>query len=86
MFPILTVALPMIQTALTILGQFKGSAVEAKASGYVQDAVGVITALSPLIESFSNGTEVTEEDLRVALAGKDAAIAALDAMIAQKGG
>ncbi len=84
--PVLLTVLPLINTALGILGQFKGSAVQAKATGYVQDAVGVINALTPLVNQFANGKEVTPEDVRVALAGKDQALADFDAEIKKHGG
>lgn len=78
--------LPMIQSALSIVGQFSGSAAVAKTTGYVTDAVGVITALTPLVKSFSEGNEVTEEDVRAALAGKDKALLEFDDLIKAKGG
>ena len=81
----LALILPLIQSAIGVLGAFKGSAVEAKATGYVQDATSVITALSPLVDQFANGHEVTPDDVKAALAGKDAALAQLDALIAAKG-
>lgn len=85
MFPIATL-LPVLQSALNVFGAFEGSAAQAKASAAVQDAVGVIQAVVPLVQSFSAGTEVTEDQVREALAGKAAALAALDAEIARRGG
>ena len=76
--------LPLLQTALSVVSGFQGNAQVAKASGIFQDAVGVISAVSPLIAQFGAGKEVTEEDVRAALAGKDAALKALDDLIAQK--
>lgn len=53
----------------------------------VNDASMIIAALMPLIDGHLNGgKEVTEEDVRQALAGKDAALKRLDELIAQKGG
>jgi hypothetical protein len=75
--------LPMLNSAIGVFGAFQGTAAQAKMSGTVQDALGVITALTPLVQSFASGTEVTPEQVRVALAGKDAAIAAFDAEIAR---
>jgi hypothetical protein len=75
-----------IQAALSIIGAFKGDAQTAKVTGYVQDAVGVIHALTPLVTQFGNGREVTPEDVRAALAGKDDALKAFDDLIAQKDG
>jgi hypothetical protein len=74
----------LIQSALGIIATFKGNAEVAKVTGYVQDAVSVVSALTPLVTQFANGTEVTPEDVRVALAGKDDALKAFDDMIAQK--
>lgn len=76
--------IPMINTALGVIGAFKGSAQVAKATGYVQDAVSVVTALTPLVTSFGAGNEVTEADVRAALAGMDKALADFDALIAAK--
>lgn len=76
--------LPLIQSALGVLGAFRGTAVQAQASGYVQDAVGVITALTPLVQQFTSGKEVTADDLVAALAGMPKAVDDLDALIAAK--
>ena len=76
----------MIQTALSVVGAFKGSPQVAKATGYVQDAVSVVNALTPLVNQFTAGREVTEDDVKAALAGKDAALATFDDLIHQKGG
>lgn len=76
----------MIQTALSVVGAFKGSPQVAKATGYVQDAVSVVNALTPLVNQFTAGHEVTEDDVKAALAGKDAALAVFDDLIHQKGG
>lgn len=78
--------LPMLQSAISIISSFKGTAQAAKLTGYVQDAVGMVTALTPLVQQFGEGKEITEADVRTALAGKDAALATLDDLIAQKGG
>jgi len=79
-------ALPLLQSAISIFGQFKGTAAAAKVNSDVQDAVSVIDALVPLVTQFGGGVEVTPEDVRKALAGKDAALKAFDAEIAAKGG
>lgn len=84
MLQLLTV-LPLIQSAIGVLGAFQGNAAQARATGYVQDAVNVITSLTPLIEQFGSGKEVTEDDVRAALAGKDKALSDFDALIALKG-
>ena len=73
-----------IQAALGIIGAFKGGAQVAKVTGAVQDAVSVVTALTPLVKQFGDGQEVTPEDVRAALAGKDAALKAFDDEIAKQ--
>ncbi len=78
--------IPMLNTALGVIGAFKGSAQAAKVTGYVQDAVSVVTALSPLVTQFGSGKEVTEEDVRAALAGMDTALNEFEATIKAKGG
>jgi len=82
--PVILSILPLIQMALGILGQFKGSAVQAQATGYVQDATNLITALVPLVQQYTSGKEVTAEDLAAALAGMHRAVDDLDALIAAK--
>lgn len=77
-------ALPLLQSALNVFGAFKGSAVQAKADNAVQDAMAVIAAVSPLLQSFSAGQEVTPDQVKAALAGKNAALAAFDAEIARQ--
>lgn len=72
----------LINPALSLLGAFTGSAQEAKISGAVQDAVGVVNALTPLVTQFTSGMEVTPDDVRAALAGMDSALADFDAAIA----
>lgn len=78
----------MISQAASVIGAFAGnsgaSGAIAKVTGAVQDAVGVVKALSPLVEKFGAGEEVTPEDVKDALAGKDAALAEFDRLIAEK--
>lgn len=81
--PIATV-LTLISGAMSVLTAFKGSASTAKLTGTVTEAIGTISALTPLLSQFGNGQEVTEADVRAALTGKDAALAALDKAIAEK--
>ena len=72
---------------LTPLGRaFKGSPQLAKTTGYVQDAVAVVNALTPIVNQFAAGHEVTEADVKAALFGKDQALQAFDDLIKQKGG
>lgn len=82
--PAILTAVSLIQTALGVIGAFKDTPQVAKVTGYIQDAVGVVTALTPLVTAFGNGVDVTESDVRAALASKDKALADLDAMIAAK--
>lgn len=79
-------AVSMIQTALAVVGSFKGSPQVAKVTGYVQDAVAVVNALTPLVNQFAAGQDITEDDVKAALAGKDAALKMFDDLIKQKSG
>ncbi len=77
--------LPLFNTALSVIGAFKGDAQTAKVTGQIQDAVSVVTALTPLVQQWGNGNEVTPDDVRTALAGMHTALADFDALIAQSG-
>lgn len=79
-------AVSLIQTALSVVSTFKGSPQLAKTTGYVQDAVAVVNALTPIVNQFAAGHEVTEADVKAALFGKDQALQAFDDLIKQKGG
>ena len=85
MSPILSV-IPLITGALDVIKMFNGNAQVAKATGYVQDAVGIVNALTPLVVQFGRGDEVTEDDVRNALAGKDQALADFNKAIAAASG
>ena len=85
MFSILSI-LPILQSALAVFGAFKGTAAQAKVSTIVQDALSVVDALTPLVQSFGKGKEVTPAMVKKALAGKEAALAAFDAEIAKHKG
>lgn len=82
MLPFLTL-IPMLQSAVGVVASFTGTAKQAKISTEIQDAVSVISALTPFVQQFASGVEVSEEDVRAALHSKDAALAALDAEIAK---
>lgn len=82
----IALVLQLIQQAVGVYGAFKGTAAAAKLDAQVQDAASVITALTPLVQQFADGKEVTEDDVRAALAGKDQALAAFDAEIKRRGG
>lgn len=79
--PAIFTAISMIQTALSVVGSFKGSPQLAKTTGYVQDAVSVVAALTPLVAGFANGKDVTEADVKAALAGMHKALDDFDALI-----
>jgi hypothetical protein len=83
MNPIVSI-LPLLNSALAVIAAFKGTAAQAKAASVVQDALAIIGALSPLVQQFGSGTEVTPDQVRAALAGKDAALAAFDQEIARQ--
>lgn len=80
----ITTILQLIAGAVSVVQQFDGGAAMAKATGYVQEAIGTIAALTPLVEKWGSGEEVTLEDARQALAGKDDALKRLDDIIASK--
>ncbi len=82
--PGILLAANLIQTALGVIGSFNGSPQLAKTTGYVQDAVKVVTALTPLVQGFANGQDVTPDDVRGALLTEGASLDAFDAEIAQK--
>ncbi len=82
--PAILSILPLLNTALGVIGAFNGSAQLAKTTGYVQDAVSVVNALTPLVAQWGDGKDVTDEDVRNALAGKDAALKQFDDLIASK--
>ena len=51
----------------------------------ITDATSVLAALTPLIQQQLAGKQtVTDEDVRAALAGKDAALERFDALIAER--
>lgn len=77
-------AVQLGRTAFDTIASFSGNAKAAKASAAVQDAVSIIGAVTPLVQSFANGQDVTPEQVKAALAGKDAALAEFDRLIAEK--
>lgn len=77
-------AVSMIQTALGVISAFKGSAQVAKVTSQVQDAIGVVNALTPLVTAFAGGKEVTADDVKIALAGMTHAVNEFDALILAK--
>jgi hypothetical protein len=77
-------ALPLMSSALEALSVFKGSASMARTTDYVQSAINVVSALTPLLQQFSVGAEVNESDVERAITGLDSDIAVLDALITSK--
>jgi len=75
----------MVSGALDIIGKFGGNARAAKVAGHVQDAIAVVGALTPLVREFTNGHEVSADDVRDALDGMDDALNEFDRLIAAKG-
>lgn len=78
--------MPLVKSAADVIASFTGTAEQASKSSVITDAAEVIAAVSPLVDSFSRGMEVTPEDVRAALAGMDDALDAFDAEIARQGG
>lgn len=83
---VLPAVLPMLTQAIDVVAKFNGPAELAKTTGYVQDAIGVVNALAPLVKQYGRGEEVTTEDVRRALATKDAALREFDRLIEKAGG
>lgn len=75
---------PLARKAWDTLEQFTGTAAEASRSNVITDAIEVISAVTPLIEDFGRGTEITPEDVRGALMDMDTALADFDAEIARQ--
>lgn len=83
---VITGLMPVLKSAADVIQQFTGTAEEARENSVVSDALEIIGALSPLVDSFAHGSEVTPEDVRAALAGMDEALSDFDAEIARQGG
>lgn len=76
--------LPLITAAVDTIQQFTGD--DPKVDSTVQNAVEILGAAFPLIQTWSDGDEVTLEDAEEAFAGYDQAMADLQAEIARQGG
>lgn len=76
--------MPLLKQAADTIAQFTGSAQQASKSNVIQDAVEVISAVAPLVESFGHGIEVTPDEVRASLMGMDKALADFDAEIARQ--
>lgn len=77
--------MPLIQSAAQVVTAFAGDDDDrARQDQKLADAFDVITSVAPLIETFTQGGNVTEADVREALDGYDDALAAFDAEIARQ--
>ena len=77
--------MPLIQNAAQVVAGFVGKDDnQARLDTTLNNAFDVITAVGPLIETFTAGGEVTEADVRRALDGYDDALAQFDAEIARQ--
>lgn len=76
--------MPQLKRAADLIADFTGDAAEASRSNVIQDAVEVISAVAPLVESFGHGIDVTPDEVRVSLIGMDQALADFDAEIARQ--
>lgn len=78
-----TVMVLLKQAADTILS-FSGGSQQILGSNVIQEAVEVISAASPLVESFGRGNEVTADDVRMSFAGLHQTLSNFDAEIAKQ--
>lgn len=78
--------MPLIKAAAETVLSFTGDDDQARNDTTVSNAFDVITAVAPLIETFTNGGDVTEVDVKQALDGYDQALADFDAEIARQEG
>lgn len=84
---VITSVMPLIKQAADTIAAFDGTDdQQARGDSTLQQALEVIGALAPLVDSFSRGMDVTPDDVRGALATMDDAQAAFDAEIAKQGG
>lgn len=75
--------MPLLKAAADTIAAFTGNSDAARVDSLFTNATGVVNAVAPLINSFTQGMEVTEDDVRNALAGSDQAIADFDQAIAE---
>ena len=79
--------MPLIKNAAETVLAFTGDKDDqARNDTTLSNAFDVITAVAPLIETFTNGGDVTEVDVKQALDGYDQALADFDAEIARQEG
>jgi hypothetical protein len=76
--------IPILSGAFDVIAAFKGNAQEARQNQPVQDAFDVIKSITPLVNTFVNGTEVSPEQVRAALATKSDALSVFDQEIAKQ--
>lgn len=80
----ITAILELIAGAVSVVKAFDGGPDVAKATDYVQEAIGTIAALTPLVQKWGSGENVTLDDAREALDGMHGALTKLDDIIAGK--
>lgn len=78
-FTVITSLIPVIQAAVDTIQSFSGD--DPQSDSTLQNAVEVLGQVFPLIETFANGDEITQDDAREALAGYDTALSDFDAEI-----
>lgn len=78
-FDVIKGVLPLITAAVDTIQSFSGD--DPQSDSTLQNAVEVLGQVFPLIETFANGDEVTQDDVREALAGYDTALSDFDAEI-----
>jgi hypothetical protein len=76
--------MPLLKAAADAIAAFTGNDEAARADSVFTNAAEVFGALTPLIDAFTRGANVTEEDVRNALVGMDQALAGFDAEIARQ--
>lgn len=74
--------IPLVDSALDIIKSFQGD--DPKSDNTLQNAVEILGAAFPLIQTFADGDEVTQEDAEEAFAGYDQAQEDLSAEIAKQ--
>lgn len=80
---------PLFGIAASVAGNFMSDQKAEKlnaVSSKLQDAVKLGTAVMPLLQQAADGKEVTEDDVRSALAGMDDKLDSFEEMIKAKGG
>lgn len=77
-------AVELGKRAFDVIAGFSNNASMVKASSAVQDAVNVLNAVTPLVDQFAKGRDITPDDVRIALEREGAALTEFDRVIAEK--